>query len=139
MITAMRSFFPKTVQLLQNSHFQFFLTGSRYFGTHTEKSDWDFFVERNPGLEEWLQQNGFHVESVSYDKDPVITQVWKKDEVHIQVVICAKAKMQVQRRLEWIFVRHKPSKDEAKLLWALGMTLYRDGLDGATSHNIKSF
>lgn len=39
--------------------FSFILTGSRYFGGHTEKSDYDFFVENSNGIDSFLTDLGF--------------------------------------------------------------------------------
>lgn len=37
----------------------FHLTGSRFFGTATETSDWDFFAQYCPGNKQFLKSNGF--------------------------------------------------------------------------------
>lgn len=38
---------------------QFFLTGSRFFGTATEDSDWDYFTEDTPEARKVLEMEGY--------------------------------------------------------------------------------
>jgi hypothetical protein len=39
--------------------FDFYLTGSRYFGTESSDSDWDFFTTDSEVLRDWLRVCGF--------------------------------------------------------------------------------
>ena len=47
------------LSILENSKFAFQLTGSRFFGNATEKSDWDFFVQNSPEAIDFLRSNNF--------------------------------------------------------------------------------
>ena len=51
--------FGEIISCLRNSKFKFFLTGSRCFGGTDEYSDWDFFVDSNKEVEEFLFHLGF--------------------------------------------------------------------------------
>ena len=59
MITNINSLFPVMVQKLENSGFEFFPTGSRYFGGYKPDSDWDFMAQASSEVEEFLTSNGF--------------------------------------------------------------------------------
>lgn len=112
---------------VRNSANVFHLTGSRFFGTETENSDWDFFIQMDEKISSELEQKGFRLETESYKEDPNIVQVWKKENVHIQLVNNVKAKEWVQWCLSNYFRLYKPNKDQAKLLWRTAMKLYLDG------------
>lgn len=45
--------------IMSSSKFDFYLTGSRYFGNATEKSDWDFFVQYDDQIVKFLLDLGF--------------------------------------------------------------------------------
>lgn len=56
----------ETLNAMNQSHYKFYLTGSRYFKTHNDNSDYDFFVEDDlevgcpkSNLEVWLLDKGF--------------------------------------------------------------------------------
>jgi hypothetical protein len=44
---------------MASSPFNFYLTGSRFFGYHSEMSDWDYFVEDTVEVREFLTNLGF--------------------------------------------------------------------------------
>jgi len=80
---------------LKEASFEVRLTGSRFFNTATEYSDWDFFVDGDePGLEPWLADRGWEELDRSrglhhfpqYAGDPNIAQVYEKGEVQLQLV-----------------------------------------------------
>ena len=94
------------IDQITQSVINFHLTGSRFFGNVTDDSDWDFFVESQDGLRNWLEGMGFEAQGADYgegneprfsippeDKlDPTIQEVWMyenpvtKEKIHIQVI-----------------------------------------------------
>ncbi len=117
-------------ETLRNSQWAFHLTGSRFFGTHTDQSDWDFFIEWNDQIELWLEENEFALDSQSYANDPLFVKVYKRDNVHVQLVDNAKIKARIQHRLKPFFSAIKPDKEMAQRFWQLATRLYIDGQEG---------
>lgn len=131
---------------LYNAPHLFYLTGSRYFGTARDDSDWDYFVQDDPLVHDWLSENGFFVEHESYKQDPLFTTVYKgecpatKKQYHIQVCWCAKAKQQIQFRIAQLLKAarfHGLTKDHMRKLWTWGTELYEDGIEGHKHHKIE--
>jgi len=92
---------------IRTSVIHFHLTGSRFFGNVTDNSDWDFFVEHQDGLRDWLEARGFEPQGADYGEgneprfslpteeklDPTILEVWRYENptgegesIHIQVI-----------------------------------------------------
>lgn len=115
--------------LIQTLPFEFYLTGSRYLGTETPESDWDFFVEDSQELRSTLVKHFFVVDETSYPEDPTFVIVYKKDNVHVQVLQNAKVKAWVQYKMAGL-MRTTTSKDYRAGLWRVGMALYYSGMDG---------
>lgn len=46
-------------RIFEESPYDFYLTGSRYFGTETEESDWDFCAQYSNELVQFLEKLGF--------------------------------------------------------------------------------
>lgn len=90
--------YPSAVVALMNSQFSFYITGSRYFKTNTPQSDWDFFVEKNEGVEEFLTRQGFFVDNQMSYSDPSISRVYTNpnDNVQVQVVFDVELKLLAQ-------------------------------------------
>jgi hypothetical protein len=125
------------LQSIEVSSFVFHLTGSRYFGTQREDSDWDFFVDYSAELITWLEDNSFTLDSTSYKEDPVMCMVYKKENVHIQVVHSAKMKEWIQHLLYPLFRGMKPDKETSKKLWIHATRLYKAGMDGVNIYKIQ--
>jgi len=119
---------------LQTSTFTFQLTGSRYFQTHSEYSDYDFFVQDDLGshygtssVRGFLYENDFSHEFVSnmdYSDDKSVNDVYKHScGVHIQIVKDFKVKEAAQIEL---FVNgvglYLRDKSFAKVLWKMAIT-----------------
>lgn len=47
------------IHKMSMTKFNFYLTGSRYFGNATASSDWDFFVKVDDKVKEWMFDNDF--------------------------------------------------------------------------------
>lgn len=114
-------------QLLVASSRDYHLTGSRFFGTAREDSDWDYFVEWDKGVYHELCDFGFVLDHESYAHDPNNVAVFVRDDVHVQVVGNAAIKERIQYQLRPIFTRLNPSKENAKIIWRIAFNLYRDG------------
>jgi len=90
--------YPTSVLALMNSQFSFYITGSRYFKTNTLQSDWDFFVEKNEEVEEFLIDQGFFLDSQASYSDPSIYKVYinPNDNVQVQVIFDVELKRLAQ-------------------------------------------
>lgn len=68
---------------------EFYLTGSRFFGTATEDSDTDFVAEDNPGLRDWLVQQNY--ESLSsfpgYTGKGATSAVYRHEIHNIEILL----------------------------------------------------
>lgn len=65
---------------MEDSLFEFILTGSRFFKNAGVGSDWDFFVKDTPELREFLSRNHFHgISDVDYVGDPTFADVFRFD------------------------------------------------------------
>jgi hypothetical protein len=112
------NFVPVLFQM-QNSEHVFHLTGSRYFGAHTDKSDWDFFTEASDKVVEWLKILDFYSVFEPYSGDPFECLVMKNDKenIHVQLVHDVDHKNRAQ-----LFLRnsmHKFPKQYHEELWYL--------------------
>jgi hypothetical protein len=79
------------MQEMENSEFEFFLTGSRFFGGVHEGSDYDFFVCGTEEVGKYLLDNGFFLDGEnSYQGDPTFSHVYTfKDwsgQVQVQLI-----------------------------------------------------
>jgi hypothetical protein len=106
----------------------FYLTGSRFFGTETAESDYDYFAEDSEDNRKLLSHNDFIVECETYVGDPIIAIVYKRDNVHVQLVKDVRAKRWIQDKLLPVFMNLKPDKVQARLLWRAAIALYRGGM-----------
>jgi hypothetical protein len=114
---------PAISTIISMSPFQFYFTGSRFFGSHTPESDYDFFTEPKLGLTDWLVRHGFIKDSGRDYSTEDVVEVWKHSvaTIHIQIVKDAALKNEVQNLM--IFdpllqgMMGKVSKEERKALW----------------------
>ena len=90
--------YPTSVVAIMNSQFSFYITGSRYFNTNTPQSDWDFFVEKNEDVEEFLIDQGFFVDNQASYSDSSIYKVYTNpnDRVQVQVIFDVELKVLAQ-------------------------------------------
>jgi len=87
---------------IQESEYDFQLTGSRFFGTEKENSDYDFFTQDYLSLADWLRAHDFinitQVVPTNY-ADPLVVAIYQKGKVHIQAVNDAPLKQDIQECL----------------------------------------
>jgi hypothetical protein len=92
-----------TLSILQQSNFDFFLTGSRFFGTERSDSDYDFFAKFDLSIFNFLAEQGF----IRFDKqnspyaDSNLQSLWQKGNIQIQLQVDADKKNKVQ---QWMLI-----------------------------------
>ena len=85
------------------------MTGSRFFGNHTEQSDYDYFTNDSKEVYHYLRTLGFElsgdlVDLPNYqDKLTRSVLIHKKDNIHIQLVYDAERKIKIQN-----FIKNNP-------------------------------
>ena len=142
------------LELMKNSSYPFQLTGSRFFGTDTAKSDWDFFVQDTPEVKEWLMSLGFfrHGNQSPYAGDGLCTGVMvfngynpsretdpadDSAQIHVQLVNDFSLKQKIQIKLKGMCsygvndeYDHFPTdKFLARVLWKQAFAFYSMGLN----------
>jgi hypothetical protein len=112
------------VRKMEASHFNFYLTGSRFFGGHTPTSDWDYFADINAvGLIAFLESIGFQNDDVALDQqydDVSIVRVFCYNDIHVQLVHNAILKNRVQNMLRDNVPMKALPKSERKHMWNFG-------------------
>lgn len=64
------------LKALEQGPYEFFLTGSRYFGGYRDGSDYDFFVQESEGVESYLRAMDFVEDTdAAYEGDPTFVKV----------------------------------------------------------------
>lgn len=91
----------RILSILENSAFEFHLTGSRFFGSHQINSDYDFFTENAEDCEEYLIENGFRTRR-TYKNMVGIAKLYELGKVQVQLVNGAKLKNKIQDALKKI-------------------------------------
>ena len=96
--------FSETIKSLENSKFNFYLTGSFKLGNNRYSSDVDFFVEYNEEVDEFLKLLKF-VKYISHSSylDILTKEVYRSQvtlpNIDIQVVYNAEVKLMAQNKL----------------------------------------
>jgi len=118
---------------MNNSNKNFYLTGSRFFDTHTKDSDWDFYTEDCPEVRKELESWGFVLEnSPAYLLDSLTNQVYvhKEADVHIQCVNNVGAKTLIKDNLLELNKKtgmlNYLSKQNKRELWQMALNLIHD-------------
>jgi len=122
----------QVLNMLQSAPFDFHLTGSRFFGTNTEKSDYDFFCEDNVAVRAFLRKNGFICDNEGYpyfDSNTIMVYKHVKAQIDVAIVRNSKAKLAVQgallRNNLGVLLRNKPM---ATMLWNFSYEMYLKNL-----------
>jgi len=92
--------FESIFNKMAQSQANYYLTGSRFFGTYTVNSDWDFYVADCPEVRKELENLGFTEEKNSYS-DGLTSKVYvhQSANVHVQCVKDIHVKEHVQNSL----------------------------------------
>lgn len=126
---------------LMDSGYEFFLTGSHFFGGSTDKSDFDFFVQEGltvngvngTDVEFWLTNQGYEniLKRHIYNDMETVAVYRKKGEwgqIDIQIVKDADTKYKAQRlikhKMMWLY--EKLSKEKRNRLWDFSYMLVND-------------
>ena len=137
----------KTLVLMEDVGHTFQLSGSRFFGTDTPKSDWDFFTQDTQGVRLWLRINGFalYPNTSSYAGDGFCVDVFVfngggmdddlSQQIHVQVVKDFVLKQNIQDKLASMYSYHENGKlvyfptDKrlAKSIWTQAFEFYSMG------------
>jgi hypothetical protein len=104
------------IEFLHNMKEPFTLTGSRYFGGYSERSDWDFFAEYSEQLQETLVNYGFRI-SHDYTGMSHVVSVLAWGSIHVQLVRDAALKRNVQEKLRNRGIMRGLTKEVRKLIW----------------------
>ena len=123
-----RHYPDRVLAMLQESDFDFYLTGSRYFGNPRGESDYDFFVQHSEAVAEYLENLGFRADNKAfayYDGDPSLIKLYFQEirmcgpHYHIQLVKDAQAKNHIQEILKATCVLPllSKNKDEERRIW----------------------
>ena len=111
-------------QFIHQSKYEFFLTGSQFFGGVTDQSDYDYFVEYSSDLVKDLARLGFGDESSNRDyTDNSLKYLFRKSNVHIQVIYpeWMAAKIKAQNVLSKYPKYLRCAKEQRKLLWDVAL------------------
>ena len=108
-------------EALESSIIAFYLTGSRFFGNAREDSDWDFFTDDTPVTRDFLRRNGFlPTLAHTYLQDQMITAVYERDDVDVQLCFDVTLKNKIQERMKAADIY--PTRSD----WRLAFILMRD-------------
>lgn len=117
----------QVLQEMEKSIFAFHLTGSRFFGFSNEKSDYDFFVEKESGLTDFLQSFlGFKQHSCSSYKDSQTVEVYRSNTlpwVDVQIVKNAKVKVAAQNLIKEFDLLRDCDKQKSTRTWDKAINL----------------
>lgn len=115
------------LKIIQDSPYQFHLTGSQYFGSATVHSDWDFMVSRNCDVIKWLANNGFRsINAYNYYgfslKKQGVVAIYRKmiGDTHIDIQLCDKLhlRLAVQEKIVRDYpLFHKIDKEARAEFW----------------------
>ena len=125
------------IEWIKSSPKTFAATGSRFFGGATENSDWDFFVEHDVNLYDFLISQGFtDISIIQIDIVQGNTNMYSDDSiVQVMVKVCTDGVVQIQllqkgmfdlklaaqKFLARTFVMQAIPKDQRKAMWNVAM------------------
>lgn len=110
---------PIELKHLEAAPFDFFLTGSRFFGNAENGSDWDFYTKASTPVEDFLKSGGYAV-SLMYEDSftvKVLTRATPWFKIDIQLVENVDLKTRAQGMLA-PYINHV-SKEYHKVLWEM--------------------
>jgi len=116
------------LNVLAHSEYNFYLTGSRFFGGSTETSDWDFFTELNPKIEKFLESYHFVVKVIDAYCDTVYERVIDKNIIQIHIVDDIEMKKFAQLMLSnnSVLINKNTDKQHVRDIWRMTMQLTRE-------------
>ena len=119
----------KILEALESSDYRFFLTGSRYFGTHRQDSDLDLFAKASPEVSDFLRRLGFRHVGHNYGPrtDSLTEEVFRKDNVDVQLVSDLAAKLAIQYALSRVRLLERVNHQEHHEVWGAMYGAYQAG------------
>lgn len=126
-----------TLELMEKSEFNFHLTGSRFFGTATEKSDYDFFIEDSEAVRTQLIKWRFYIEStgITYADTQTIRIYKHPDNIHIQLVRNVPLKEKAQSILKDFYRKgnnYRMTKPQLRRIWDLVFDIIKNHIPLST-------
>ncbi len=124
----------KILAKMDNSDWDFYLTGSRFFLMRDYKnSDYDFFVQdKGPVLLNWLTNNHFEKITEGSYKDSQVMEIYRfgkgNEGIDVQIVRSAKIKLRSQELIKTIPQLRTllKNKDSAPLLWSAVINYFQN-------------
>lgn len=114
------------IRFMEQSKYQFYLTGSQYFGGANENSDWDFFAQYSVELEQELVKEEFERHS-AYKSHIDVSVVYKKSSVHIQLIGDIGEKRRIQEIIKSQVPMAALNHNQRKMMWHLAYKAFREG------------
>lgn len=127
--------------VIEKLPFDFYLTGSRFFGTHREDSDWDFIA--GEGVIEALETNGFkrHLDGEAAYRygDAAILAVYRRDNVDVQIMVSVVA---LVRRIEVLNAAKRcgiapPTNKKKRAQWWTFMQNYYGAIEVVVKNSVR--
>lgn len=129
--------FQQILMELEKSKFQFYLTGSRYFGNAIPESDYDYFTDSGEEVRKFLLSMGFFVKEGAenyVDNITVEVMFWTDNEncIDVQLVSDAQRKYTAQ-----VLLSSSPTLNgliskrsvHKIVVWELAMACVKAGID----------
>lgn len=135
---------PVTVEMIQKHQHPFYLTGSRFFGGVTDKSDWDFFTLYDKEVHHQLVDYGFVSNAdEAYSGDTEVVKVLSKFcidpdtgkpvKIDVQLVKALEKKVAVQEALKKTWDNYQSLPGDKTMQKCLWLAAYA-GYDCAQKH-----
>jgi hypothetical protein len=111
------------LDIIKNNHrVEFYLTGSRFFGTENANSDHDLFVKDCPEIRLYLHYYGFVIDSRSGYENTNLTYVYKYTDIdgkiiHIQMIKDVDLHSGIQKYIYKYGIYVGKSHDQMKEVW----------------------
>lgn len=110
---------------------KFYLTGSRYFGNHHEQSDYDYIVQDDEDVREFLRSQGFVIQALPHYNDTNTVAVYSHqygqkswEKIDVQCCQNVQNKLKAQQVIRGTFPKGLPKdKSISKGIWELAIRL----------------
>lgn len=93
---------PGVIRALDESKFEFHATGSRFFGTARENSDYDYFTELVDGVGGFLMDMGFRLPEEAHEYGSIVYR-YQDSNVRVDVQVYDGEEFRIRRELHQMF------------------------------------
>lgn len=128
---------PEEISLLYRPDFEFYVTGSHYFGCATEESDYDFLTQDSPEVIKYLEASGFTLMGADAELNAILSGdppeylasdargIYQLGRIQVQAVFDLKATLMARDILSTFFAEeHKAmDKEERDQVWPAAVGL----------------